>query len=128
MALSRIQLQKTRIDNSHPSACPHVPRRRHPSTSSDFFGGKKQGDDESVETEDFGKDEDEDHSHEQLRLLSHAPDSGISDDSDGKSGSQAGQSDAETCTEVDEAPEEGNRFRDYEMFCFEIHLKTSNKE
>ena len=70
-----------------------------------LFRVKVDGHDEAVETEDFGENEDEDHSDEESRLLRGSPDSGVADDADGVSGSQPRQADGQTSAEVNEAPE-----------------------
>jgi hypothetical protein len=67
----------------------------------------EQGDDESVKTQDFGENENENHSDEQPGLLSGSSDTSIADNSDGKSSSHTRETDGETGTELNEAREEG---------------------
>lgn len=65
-------------------------------------GSKDEGDDHSVESQDFGEDKNKDHSDEETWLLGGSTDSGVSDDSDGVSGSQSAQSARETGGQVGE--------------------------
>ena len=53
--------------------------------------GEDDSDNESVQSQGFSEDEDQDHSHEDGLLLGIGTHSGISHDSNGKSGSQRGQ-------------------------------------
>lgn len=69
-----------------------------------LFRGQNEGYDETIEPQNFSKDEDEDHADEEARLLCSAADSGISHNADGKAGSQAAQSHAQSCSQVQETP------------------------
>ena len=62
-----------------------------------------EGDDETVETQDFGEDKDEDHADEETGLLGGPADAGVSDDPDGEAGSKAGETDGEAGCQVHEA-------------------------
>lgn len=48
-----------------------------------LFRVKVDGDDETVKTQDLCEDKDQDHAHEQPRLLCRSPDAGVADDADG---------------------------------------------
>ena len=48
------------------------------------LGVHQESNDEPVETQDFGKNEDENHADEQPRLLSSSSDTSITDDTDCK--------------------------------------------
>lgn len=48
------------------------------------------------------------HADKQSRLLRCTPDTGITDDTDGKTGGETGETDRETGTELDEAGVEGH--------------------
>ncbi len=49
-----------------------------------LFGWEDQGYDEAVETQNFSEDQNEDHAHEETRLLGGATDARVSHDADGK--------------------------------------------
>lgn len=74
--------------------------------ASRLFRVQVDGHNETVQTQHFGEDKDQDHSDEQARLLSCSTDTGISDDSDGETGGQAREADSETSSQMDEAPGE----------------------
>jgi len=57
-----------------------------------LLGVQVNGDDETIETQDLGEDQDQDHAHEEAWLLGGAPHPGVSDDSDGKARRQSGES------------------------------------
>ena len=67
--------------------------------------GEQDSNDETVESESFGEDEDEDHADEQLGLLRVGPDSGVADDADGHAGGEAGEAAGESGGEVHVAVE-----------------------
>uniref|UniRef100_A0A8W7P8J1 Uncharacterized protein n=1 Tax=Anopheles coluzzii TaxID=1518534 RepID=A0A8W7P8J1_ANOCL len=74
---------------------------RHP------FGARSMavdGDDQTVQTQHFGENEDQDHTDEQSRLLGSTTDTGVTDDTDGETGCQARETDGQTSAEMDEAP------------------------
>jgi hypothetical protein len=66
----------------------------------------EQGNDESVETQDFGENENENHSDEQPGLLGSSADTSVTDNSDGETSSHTGETDSETSTELDEVGEQ----------------------
>lgn len=70
------------------------------------LGVHQQGDDESVKTQDFGENEDENHADEETGLLSGASDASVTNNADGESGSQTRKADGQTSSELDEAGEE----------------------
>lgn len=67
-----------------------------------------KSDNETVETQDFGENEDKNHSDEETRLLSESTDTGITDNSNGETGSETGKTDRQTSTELNKAGEEGH--------------------
>lgn len=71
------------------------------------LGIHQQGNDQAVKAQDFGENEDKDHSDEKTRLLSCAADSSITHNSDGEAGSKTRQANREAGTELDEAGEKG---------------------
>jgi hypothetical protein len=71
------------------------------------LGVHEQGYDETVQTQDFGENENQNHSDEQTGLLSCASDTCVTDDTDGEAGSETSQADGQTSTELDEASVEG---------------------
>lgn len=68
-------------------------------------GEEDEGDDEAVETQDFGEDKDEDHADEEAGLLGRPADAGVTDDTDGETGGEAGQADGEASGQMHEARE-----------------------
>ena len=70
------------------------------------LGVHEKGNDESVKTQDFSENENENHSDEQPRLLGRSTDTGVTHDSDGETSSHTGETDSETSTELDEVGEE----------------------
>jgi hypothetical protein len=54
-------------------------------------------------TQNFGENEDENHSHEKSRLLCSTPNTSVSNDANCEPCSQTGQSDTQSCPELDEA-------------------------
>lgn len=69
-----------------------------------LFGWEDQGYDEAVETQNFSEDQNEDHAHEETRLLGGATDARVSHDADGKPGRQPAQTHAQTCAQMQETP------------------------
>jgi hypothetical protein len=66
------------------------------------LGVHEQGHDETVQTQDFGENEDQNHSDEQPGLLGGSSDTSVTDNSDGKTSSHTRETDGETSTELDE--------------------------
>lgn len=56
----------------------------------------------NVRTQDFGENENQNHSNKETRLLSGSTDTGITDDTNGKASSETSKTDRETSTELDE--------------------------
>jgi hypothetical protein len=69
------------------------------------LGVHEQGNNESVKTQDFGENENENHSDEQPGLLGSSSYTSIAHDSNGETSSHARQTDGETGTELDEIGE-----------------------
>jgi hypothetical protein len=67
----------------------------------------EQGNNETVKTQDFGENEDKNHSDEESGLLCGSADTSIADDSDGETSSHTRETDGETGAELDEVGEEG---------------------
>lgn len=63
-------------------------------------------------TQDFGENEDKNHSNVETGLLSSAPDTSISDDSDGEARGEPGKTDGKTSAELDEGGVKRNRLRE----------------
>jgi hypothetical protein len=57
-------------------------------------------------TQDFGENENQNHSDEQPGLLGGSSDTSVTDDTNGETSSHTRQTDRETSTELDEAGEE----------------------
>jgi hypothetical protein len=66
----------------------------------------KQSNDKSIKTQDFGENENENHSDKQPGLLSSSTDTSITDNSDGETSSHTGETDGETSTELNEVGEQ----------------------
>jgi len=62
-----------------------------------------QSDDKAVKTQDFGENENENHSDEESWLLSSTPDTSVTDDTNSKAGSKTCETNGETSTKLDEA-------------------------
>lgn len=69
-----------------------------------LFGVQVDGHDQTVKTQDFGEDKNQNHTDEQSRLLSCASHTSVTDNSDGKAGSQSWETDSQASAEMDEAP------------------------
>jgi hypothetical protein len=67
----------------------------------------EKGDDETVQTQDLGENENENHADKEARLLRCTPDTSIADNTDGKTSSETSETDGKTGTELDEAGKEG---------------------
>ena len=59
-------------------------------------------------TQDFGENENKNHSDEETGLLRGSSDTSITDNTNGETGSETGETDGQTGTELDEAREEGD--------------------
>jgi hypothetical protein len=70
------------------------------------LGVHEQGNNETVETQDFGENENQNHSDEQPGLLGSSSHTGITNNSDGETSSHTRKTDSETGTELDEVGEE----------------------
>ena len=66
--------------------------------------GEDERDDETVETQDFSEDEDQDHADVEARLLGSAADTGVADDADSEAGSETRETDAQASAQVVERP------------------------
>lgn len=65
-------------------------------------GVHQQGDNQAVQTQDFCKNQDQDHTDKQSWLLGGTSDTGVTDNADGEAGSQPCQADGQACTQLDE--------------------------
>lgn len=65
-------------------------------------GVHQQSNNQTVQTQNFGKNQDQNHTNEQSWLLGGTSDTGITDDTNSKAGSQTGQTDGQTGTQLDE--------------------------
>jgi len=72
-------------------------------------GVDEQGNDETVQTQDFGENENENHADEESWLLSGTPDTSITDDTDGETSGETGETDRQTGTELDETSVQRHR-------------------
>jgi len=72
------------------------------------FGVHQQCNDESVETQDLGENEDQDHSDKETGLLGRASYTSVTHDANGKSSRQACQTDRQPSTQLNEAGEKGD--------------------
>lgn len=71
---------------------------------SSLFRVQVDGDDQTVQTQDFSENEDQNHTDKQSGLLGSTTDTGITDDTDGETGGKTGEAYSQTSTEMDEAP------------------------
>jgi hypothetical protein len=69
------------------------------------LGVHEKGNNESIKTQNFGENENQNHSDEEPWLLCGSADTSITDDSDGETSSHTGKTDGETSTELDEVGE-----------------------
>ena len=74
-------------------------------TRPSLFRVQIDGDNESVKTEDFRENENENHSNEQTRLLGCSSDPGVANDADGVTCGQTGEADGQTGAQMNESPE-----------------------
>lgn len=82
----------------------------HHRLADDVGGGlrvQQQGNNQAVQTQDFSENQDQDHTHEQSWLLSGASDTSVTNNTDGKAGSQTGQTNGQAGTQLDEAGVQG---------------------
>jgi len=70
------------------------------------LGVHEQGNNESVKTQNFGENENQDHSDEQPGLLGSSSYTSVTDNTDGETGSHTGKTDGKTSAELDEVGEE----------------------
>lgn len=63
-----------------------------------LFRVQVDGDDQTVQTQDFGEDENQNHTDEQSGLLGRTADTGVTDDADGETGGQTREADSQTST------------------------------
>lgn len=68
------------------------------------FGWHDKSDDQTVKTQYFGEDEDQDHTDEETWLLGSTTDTSITYNTDSETGSQTAKTDTKTCTKIDETP------------------------
>jgi len=71
------------------------------------LGVHEQGNNETVKTQDFGENENQNHSDEQPGLLGGSSHTGVTDNTNGETSSHTRKTNRETGTELDEAGEEG---------------------
>jgi hypothetical protein len=66
------------------------------------LGVHEQGNDETVQTQDFGENKNQNHSDEQPGLLGSSSHTSVTDNSDGKTSSHTRETDGQASTELDE--------------------------
>lgn len=66
-------------------------------------GVQQQSNNQTVQTQDFGENQDQKHTDEQSWLLGVTSDTSVTDNTNGKTSSQTGQTDSQTSTQLDEA-------------------------
>jgi len=66
------------------------------------LGVHEEGDDETIKTQDFSENEDQDHANEESGLLSGTTNTSITHNADSESSSKASQTNGKTCTKLDE--------------------------
>jgi len=71
------------------------------------LGVHEQGNNETVKTQDFGENENQNHSDEQPGLLGGSSHTGVTNNTNGETSSHTRKTNRETGTELDEAGEEG---------------------
>jgi hypothetical protein len=76
------------------------------------LGVHQERDDKTVETQDFGENENQDHSNEETGLLGSSSDTGITNDTDSEASSKTGKTDGETGTKLNETSEKGELLRE----------------
>jgi len=67
------------------------------------LGVHQQGDNQTVKTQDFGENENKNHSDEETRLLGSSSNTSITDNTNGETSSETSKTDRETSTELDES-------------------------
>jgi hypothetical protein len=72
------------------------------------LGVHEQGNNETVKTQDFGENEDKNHSDEQPGLLGSSSYTSVTDDTNGETSGHTRQTDGQTGTELNEAGEEAD--------------------
>jgi len=70
----------------------------------DLFRVQVNGHNQTVETQHFGEDENQDHADEQTRLLCCSPHTGVSHDADRETGCQAREAHRQTGAQMNETP------------------------
>jgi hypothetical protein len=70
------------------------------------LGVHEKGDDETVQTQNFGENENENHSDEKPGLLGSSAHTSITNDSDSEASSHTRETDGETSAELDEVGKE----------------------
>lgn len=65
-------------------------------------GVEQKGDNETVETQDFGENENQNHTNEQTGLLGSTTDTGVTDNADSETGSKTGKTNRQTSAQLDE--------------------------
>ncbi len=71
-----------------------------------LFRGQNKGNDEPVETQDFSKNQNEDHAHKKPRLLSCAPHARVTHDADGETCCQSTEAHAQPSSQMEETPKD----------------------
>lgn len=66
------------------------------------LGVHKKGNNETVKTQNFSENEDQNHADKQTRLLSCATNTSVTDNTNGETSSETSETDSETSTELDE--------------------------
>jgi len=82
-------------------------RKAHLALGITGSGVHEQGDNQTVKTQDFGENENQDHADEESRLLSGTSHTSITDDTNCEASSETGKTDGQTSAELDEVGEEG---------------------
>lgn len=80
-----------------------------------LFGVQVDGNDEPIKTQHLSENEDQNHSYEETWLLGCASDTGITNNTYGKSSSQPTESYSQPCTQVDKPPENKNNNQSHSM-------------
>lgn len=83
------------------------------SRANNLFRVEVDGDDETVETQHFGENEDEDHADEEARLLSCAAHAGVADDANGETSRQTGEAYRQTGSQMDKTTKINRNHRQY---------------
>jgi len=84
----------------------YVERGRLRAANAAGTGVHEEGDNQTVETQDFSENENQNHADEESWLLGRTAHTGITDDTNGETSGQPSQTDGETSTELNEAGEE----------------------